>query len=149
MTLRSPRERFIQTLCFEIVGLFLSVPLYVLVTGGGAGEGTLLMAAIALAVMLWSPLHNTVFDWADFRMSGRVASDRPHVWRMVHAISHEVTVVAVTLPILIWLGGFSLGQALATNIGLTVLYTVYAFGFHLVYDRLRPVGRGRAGLTTS
>lgn len=141
MALRSPRERFIQTLCYEAGGWLLAVPLYVLVIGGTPAEGALLMAALAGAVMLWSPLHNTVFDWVDLRLSGRVASDRPHRWRMVHAVSHEVTTVVVTLPILIWLGGFDLWQALAVDVGLTAVYTVYAYGFHLVYDRWRPVIR--------
>jgi uncharacterized membrane protein len=145
MTLRSPRERFIQTVAFEIGGLLMSVPLYVLVTGGGAGDGAMLMATLAVAVMLWSPLHNAVFDLVDLRLTGRVASDRPHRWRMVHAISHEVTVVVVTLPIMLWLGGFTVWEALLAEIGLTLAYTIYAYGFHLVYDRLRPVGRENAG----
>ncbi len=140
MTLRKPRERFIQTIFFEIGGLLLAVPLYVLIAGGSRSEGALLMATLTLAVMVWSPLHNAVFDWADLRLSGRVASERPHGWRVVHAISHEATAVMVTLPILLWLGGLTLWGALATNLGLTLLYTVYAYGFHLVYDRLRPVG---------
>jgi uncharacterized membrane protein len=144
MTLRSPRERFIQTLAFEIGGLVLSVPLYVLATGRGVGDGALLMVALAVAVMTWSPLHNAVFDWVDLRLSGRLASDRPHHWRMVHAVSHEVTVVMVTLPITVWLGGFTLWEAIAASLGLTLVYTVYAYGFHLVYDRLRPVGQENA-----
>jgi uncharacterized membrane protein len=140
MTLRSPRARFIQTLSYEIGGWLLAVPLYVMVMGVSPGEGASVMAALAAAVMIWSPLHNTVFDWADLRLSGRVASDRPHRWRMVHAISHEASTVVVTLPILIWLGGFGVWQALAVDLGLTLVYMVYAYGFHLVYDRLRPVG---------
>jgi uncharacterized membrane protein len=82
-------------------------------------------------------------------LSGRVASDRPHRWRMVHAVSHEASTVVVTLPILIWLGGFSFWQALAVDLGLTLIYMVYAYGFHLVYDRLRPVGRRQPRLIAS
>jgi uncharacterized membrane protein len=139
MSLRSPRERFIQTLAFEAGGLVLVLPLYVLVTGNGAGAGFLLLTVLAVAVMLWSPLHNTVFDWLDLRLSGRVASARPQKLRIIHAISHEVTVVVVTLPIMLWLGGLSLREALLAAVGLTAVYTAYAYAFHLVYDRLRPV----------
>jgi uncharacterized membrane protein len=142
MALRSPQERIIQTLAFEIGGLFLVLPLFVLVTGNGAGEGFLLLAVLSVAVMIWSPLHNTVFDRLDLWLSGRVASARPQGWRMLHAISHEVTVVVVTLPIMLGLGGLSLGDALLANIGLTAVYTAYAYAFHLVYDRWRPVVAG-------
>lgn len=47
--------------------------------------------------------------------------------------------MAVTLPVLVVLGGHGLAKALMLNLGLTALYAVYAYGFHLGYDRLRPV----------
>jgi uncharacterized membrane protein len=115
------------------------LPLYMLYAGQAAVEGAVLMLALAVAVMIWPPIHNTVFDWADLRLSGRVASDRPQRWRVVHALSHEATTVVVTLPILVWFGGHGWREALLIDLGLTVLYTVYAYGFHRVYDRLRPV----------
>jgi uncharacterized membrane protein len=139
MTLRSPRERLIQTLAYEIGGLCLSVPLMALFGGGSTGEAFWLMLAMSLAVMIWSPIHNTVFDWLDFRLSGRLASDRPQHWRLVHAASHEAKTIIVTLPILIWLGGFGFWSAVAADLGLTLAYAAYAYAFHLVYDRLRPV----------
>lgn len=139
MTLRSPRERLIQTLAYEAGGLCLSVPLVVLFGGGTTGTAFVLMLALSAAVLVWSPIHNTVFDWADFRLTGRLASDRPQRWRLVHAASHEATTVVVTLPILIWLGGLTVWQALLADLGLTLLYAAYAYVFHLVYDRLRPM----------
>ena len=36
-------------------------------------------------------------------------------------------------------GGLSLQAALLAELGLTLLYAAYAYAFHLVYDRLRPV----------
>jgi uncharacterized membrane protein len=139
MTLRSPRERLIQTVSYELGGLCLSVPLVAVVGGGTTGEAVTLMLALSVAVLIWSPIHNTAFDWLDFRLSGRVASDRPQRWRLVHAASHEASTVVVTLPILIWLGGLGLWAALLADLGLTLLYAAYAYVFHLVYDRLRPV----------
>lgn len=141
MPLRSPRERIIQTLSYEAGGLALALPLYLLYTGGGASEGALVMVAMSAAVLLWSPLHNSVFDWADLRLSGRVASDRPQKWRMVHALCHEATTMVVTLPVLIWLGGHGLWEAVGVDIGLTLVYAVYAYLFHMAYDWLRPVRR--------
>ncbi len=139
MPLRSARERLIQTLAFEAGGLALCVPLYGLASGRDPQEGAMLMAVLTLAVMIWSPLHNTLFDALDLRLTGRPASDRGARLRIVHALSHEASAVAVSLPILLTLGGHSLGAALMVNLGLTVLYTAYAYVFHLAYDQLRPV----------
>jgi uncharacterized membrane protein len=139
MTLRSPRERALQTVCFEAGGLLLSVPLYVLVTGSSGEDGFIVVAAMAAAVMLWSAVHNSAWDWVEFCRTGRVASDRPQAQRVLHALSHEVTSLVVTVPVLMWLGGHDLWTALFLDFGLTLFYTGYAYVFHLVYDRVRPV----------
>ncbi len=68
------------------------------------------MLALSAAVLVWSPVHNTVFDWLDLRLSGRVASDRPQRWRLVHAASHEATTVIVTLPIWSGWAGLACGR---------------------------------------
>ncbi len=139
MALRSARERARQTVAYEIGGLAIAAPLYSLTFGGGTGESFALVAALAVAVMIWSPIHNTAFDWVEWRIARRVASDRPHRWRVVHAITHEATSVVVTLPVILWLTDHGIVGALLVDLGLTLFYAGYAYVFHLAYDRLRPV----------
>lgn len=134
----------IQSLVFECGGLVLAVPLYRAVFGGTHEASLLLMAVLSLAVLLWNPLHNRLFDTAEHRLTGRVASDRPHGLRLVHAISHEVSPIIVTLPLIMSLGGHGLAAALAVNVGLTLTYVAYAYLFYLFCDRLFPLpARGR------
>ena len=125
MSLRSPRERLLQTLAYEAGGLILSVPLVALVGGGTTAEAFALMLTLSIAVMLWSPLHNTLFDWVDLSRSGRLASDRPQRWRLVHAASHEATTVVVTLPILIWLASLLFIFTAAGLIGQSVIASLF------------------------
>lgn len=139
MSLRSPRERIIQTLAYEFGGLLLSIPLYLFYSGHASQDGAVTMVALSIAVMIWSPVHNTVFDWLDLRLTGRLASDRPQKWRVVHAISHETTTVVVTTPLLVWLGGHGWVEALLVDMALGAVYAGYAYVFHILYDRLRPV----------
>ncbi len=139
MALRTFRERVLQTLCYEAGGLLLVAPLYAQIMGRSNAESFFLIAALSVAVMVWSPLHNAAFDMVDLRLSGRVASDRPHRLRVVHALSHEGSTVVVTLPILILLGGHGFWAALAVDFSLTVAYAFYAYLFHIAYDRMRPV----------
>ena len=137
--LRSARERLIQTLAFEAGGLLLVAPLYALATGSGAGESLGLIATLALVVMAWSALYNTAFDVAERRLTGRVASDRSPRWRLVHAVGHEATALVVTWPVIVAMTDLSWGAALAADMALTIVYAAYAYGFHRLYDRLRPV----------
>jgi uncharacterized membrane protein len=139
MPLRSARERIIQTISFEIGGVLIAAPLYALLFGADAAESLGLMVALSVAVMVWAGLHNTAFDWLDWRLTGRLASDRRHRWRVVHALSQEVTSVLVTTPLIMVVGGFGFWPALALDIGLTLFYAGYAYLFHLAFDWLRPV----------
>jgi uncharacterized membrane protein len=146
MALRTARERVYQTLAFEAGGLTMAAPLYGLVFGQGAQESMTVLVSLSLVVMLWTPLHNTLFDLADLKHSGRAASERPHGLRMVQALSQEVSVLAVTLPLIMALGGHGLSEALMIDLGLTLFYAAYAYVFHIGFDWLRPVGPAAAPL---
>ena len=137
--MRSLRERVIQTLSYELGALLIAAPLYQCVFSVSAGESLQLLVTLSIAVMLWSPFHNTVFDWLDARWFDRVASDRHGVSRWVHAFSHEMSTLVVTLPLIVWIGGYSWFEALWLDLGLTQFYTAYAWVFHWCFDRLRPV----------
>ena len=140
--LRTPRERAFQTLCYEAGGFLAATPLYALFAGSDSAQSALLILSLSLAVMIWSPLHNSVFDLVEWRLCGRLASDRPHRLRLVHALSHEASSVLVTLPLIMLIGGLGFAEALLADLGLTALYAGYAYLFHLAYGRIRPVRAG-------
>lgn len=137
--LRSTRERILQTLAFEAVGLLLVAPLFAWASGSSSGESFAVVAAVAVVVMLWAALYNTVFDLVELRRTGRVASDRPHALRTLHALGLEITSVVVTTPLIWALTDLLWGQALLADLGLAAAYAVYGYAFHWAYDRLRPV----------
>lgn len=136
---RSARERVIQTLWFEAIGLLLVAPAYAWVTGSRAAESFVMVAAVSVAVMCWAALYNTVFDLVEHRRTGRVASDRPHGLRTLHAIGLETTSVVVTTPVIWALSDLSWWGALVADLGLATAYAAYGYAFHWAYDRLRPV----------
>lgn len=140
MTLRSARERIIQTIAFEGIGIAIVSPFYASIVGQTAIASFAMITLLSIAILIWSPVYNTLFDFLDWHIRARVACKRSHGLRVFHAIMHEVSAVLLTCPILIWVGGHSLGAALSLNFGLTVFYSVYTYLFHVAYDRLRPVG---------
>lgn len=139
MALRSFHERVLQTLAYELGGIVLVTPLYVSVFGSSGGQSVLVMISLSIATLIWFPLHNTAFDWIDLRLTGRLASDRPDRLRLLHALSHEVSVCVLTTPLLMWLGGHSFAEAILVDLALTSAYSAYAYGFHRVFDHFRPV----------
>lgn len=62
MSLRSLPERAIQTIAFELDGTLIATPLYARDFSAPVEGSLALIAALSAAVMLWSPLHDTLFD---------------------------------------------------------------------------------------
>lgn len=139
--LRSARERVVQTLWFEGIGLLLVAPLYAWVTGSRTGESFTMVAALSVVVMIWAAFYNTLFDVIERRRTGRVASDRPHGMRTLHAVGLEISSVVVTTPVIWAMTDLGWWGALAADLGLAAAYAVYGYAFHWGYDRLRPVRR--------
>jgi uncharacterized membrane protein len=137
--LRTPKERIVQSLSYELGGLLLATPIYAVMFGSGGGSSLLLMVTLSIAMLTWSPVHNTVFDWLDYRFTQRLASERPHGLRICHAASHELTSVIVTLPLIMLVGGHGFIEGLAVDIGLSLFYTAYAYLFHIAFDWWRPM----------
>ncbi len=139
MSLRSGRERTLQTVTFELLGLTIVVPTHALMSHTPADTSALLVVSLAMIAALWSPLFNTVFDRIDLALSGRVASGRPHRLRLLHAVLLELSALLLTLPMVMHLAGYGFHEALFFDMALTLFYTAYAYVFHLAYDWLRPI----------
>ena len=86
---RGLRERVIQTLCFEALGLVIVSLPFAHFAGVTAGDSLLVLLALSIVVMSWAALYNTAFDRIDKRLSGRVASDWPQRWRVLHALAFD------------------------------------------------------------
>jgi uncharacterized membrane protein len=137
--IRSRRERLIQTLWFEALGVVIVSPLFAHFAGPSLGKSIIVLTALSVTMMCWSALYNTTFDLIEVRCTGRVASDRPHVLRVLHTIGNEVTALIVTWPMMVALTPLGWLHALGAEIGLTLVYALYGYLFHLGFDRLRPV----------
>ncbi len=139
MKIRSARERIIQTLWFEVIGVLLITPLVAVALGESASNSMGLLVMLSLTAMAMAALFNTLFDWFEAKHSQRVASQRPNSLRILHALMLELFIVTATLPLLKFTLELSWLEAMAGNVALTIIYSLYAYVFHLYYDRLRPV----------
>lgn len=137
--IRNLRERAIQTLWFELLGLAVVAPLFAYFAGTTAGESFTLLLVLSIVVTLWSGLYNSAFDLAELRLAGRVASERPHSWRVLHTLGLETSAIVLTWPLVVAFTPLRWHEALVADIGLTLAYVAYGYVFHLAFDRLRPV----------
>ena len=99
--IRSWRERLIQTLGLELSAMIFVAPLLAYFADVSVGKSMITLIAVSIAMMCWSVPFNTVFDLIEYHCAGRVASDRPHGWRVLHTIAHEASAILVTCPVIV------------------------------------------------
>ncbi|MFN3208116.1 MAG: PACE efflux transporter [Roseovarius sp.] len=141
--MRTTLDRLRHALCFEILALFLIVPLGALVFHlplHAVGVVTLVSATIAT---LWNMLYNFGFDLALRRITGDTRKSLG--LRLLHAALFETGLLIVLMPFIAWYLQVSLWQALVMDLGFALFYMVYALGFNWAYDMAFPVPVGRDG----
>ena len=137
MQMRTGADRLRHTLGFEVLGMMISVPLFSLLTGQPVDHLGPLAIGLSLLATGWNYLYNLMVDHWMLRQLGRL--EKRLIERVLHALIFELGLLLVALPLTaLWLG-ISLWQALWLDIGFSLFFVLYAFGYNLAYDRLFPL----------
>ena len=137
--LRSLPDRLRQIALYEIVGVGLISPLFALAAGISPADSVGLLSMLALIVAVWNGLYSTAFDWVERAITGRRADLRPPLRRAAHAVVLEIGAVVATTPVISAWTNVGWKAALVEDVGLTLVYSGYAFVFGLSYDWLFPI----------
>lgn len=138
VVLRSGKDRLRYTISFEILLMALLVPAGAVFFDKPIAEIGALGVMLAGKAMVLNLLYNWIYDKIDAR-SGRVASERSHIGRMVHAFGFEISLTLTSLPIYIWWLDIGVLDALVTDIFVTSFVVAYTYAFTLAYDRMFPL----------
>ena len=137
MQMRTGADRLRHTLGFEGLGLMFSIPLFSLLTGQPVDHLGPLAIGLSLLATGWNYLYNLLVDHWMLRQLGRL--EKRLIEQVLHALLFELGLLLVVLPLTaLWLG-ISLWQALWLDIGFSLFFVLYAFGYNLAYDRLFPL----------
>ena len=137
MQMRTGADRLRHTLGFELLGLMMSIPLFSLLTGQPVDHLGPLAIGLSLLATGWNYLYNLLVDHWMLRQLGRL--EKRFLERVLHALLFELGLLLVALPLTaLWLG-ISLWQALWLDIGFSLFFVFYAFGYNLAYDHLFPL----------
>lgn len=95
-------------------------------------SGALAVATSAVAVV-WNLVFNTFFERWEARQS---TTGRSVKRRMLHAVSFEIGLIVMLVPLIAWWLGVSLWQALVMDMALVVFFLVYTFAFNWAFDEV-------------
>lgn len=135
--MRKIGDRLRHTVLFEIFGLAICVPAASAILHAELARTGVLALGLSLFAMAWNVLYNWLFDLVLLK-AGRSIADRPVGVRIFHAVLFEVGMLVITLPAVAWWMGISMWQALLMDLGFAMFFTLYAFVYNWVYDRVFP-----------
>ena len=147
MSIRTLRERLLQSAGYEVGSLLVATPICAWLTGTSLAASTVLVIVLTVATMIWSPVYNTIYDRVEWRLLRRTASARPKGARLMHAIGLEASDMFVSVPILMVGGGLDLYQAVLADLALLLVYVAYTYVYHQLFDWWRPVTQSTASPT--
>ncbi len=137
MLSRSPLDRLRHTLLFELFGLILASPLTYLLSEGSLFDAGVLTLVLSLIAMSWNYLFNLAFDHLLIYRSGHCQKNQRT--RALHAIVFELTLIAMSLPLIAWWLDTSLLHAAMVDLTLMLFYMLYTYLYNLAYDYCFPL----------
>jgi uncharacterized membrane protein len=144
--MRTVRDRLRHALSFEIIALFIVIPVGARVFDVPLGSIGIVAIVSATIATIWNYLYNLMFDHALLRLVGRVQKSLPI--RIIHALLFEAGLLLILLPFIAWYLQVSLTDAFLMDVSFAVFYLVYAFVFNWVYDLIFPLPRATAAQGT-
>lgn len=135
--MRTTKDRLRHALSFEIIALFIVIPLGAWIFSRPLGDIGIVSVVSATIATGWNYLYNLMFDHALLRMTGQVK--KSVALRVFHAVLFEVGLLLVLLPFIAWYLQVSVLEAFLMDISFAAFYLVYAFIFNWLYDVVFPV----------
>lgn len=135
--MRSPLDRLRHALSFEILALFLVIPLGALVFGFPAHDIGVVAIVSASIATLWNILYNYGFDLGLKRLTASTLKSLR--MRVIHALLFEFGLLLVLMPFMAWYLEVSLWHALVMDAAFAGFYLIYALGFNWAYDKVFPL----------
>jgi len=139
MTIRSARERIIQTLSYEFFALLIMTPLFHLFSKESGTDSLLLLVTLSIIAMAWTGFYAHTFDIIEHKITGKLATERNKLVRALHAILLELGLCLLTWPVIKYMLDYSWTKAFISDILITLAYMAYAYVFLWVYDKVRPM----------
>ncbi|MEK1941759.1 MAG: PACE efflux transporter [Pseudomonas sp.] len=129
--MQGKKRKVVQAVSYEAVALVFITPMLAWVFGGGLAVSGGLALTLCVTAMLWNMLFNSLFEAWEKRQR---KPQRTVARRVLHAVSFELGLLLMTVPMLVWALSIGWWQALVTDFSLMLFFLLYAFVFQWGFD---------------
>lgn len=126
-------RRLVFVAGYETLSVILTVCVLSSLLGHGGGESTLTAILLSTTATIWNYAWNTIFE----ALERRSASTGRGAWaRTVHAIGYEGGVLVFTIPLVAFMLGVSLLEALLIESSMLVVFLAFTVVYTWLFDRI-------------
>ena len=126
-------RRILQAVLYELGAIALTGPVIGLSFDTSAGSAFLLAVVMSTIALAWNYVFNALFE----RWESRQAVKGRSAWRrLAHGIGFEGGLVVMLVPLMAWWLQTSLQTALLAELGILVLFFIYAVSFTWAFDKV-------------
>lgn len=118
---------------YEVVAIALAGVGLMLMSGQSLLDSGALAIATSSVAVVWNLVFNTFFERWEARQT---TTGRSVKRRVLHAVSFEIGLIVMLVPLIAWWLGVSLWQALVMDMALVVFFLVYTFAFNWAFDEV-------------
>lgn len=126
-------RRVVYISLYEVVAIALAGWGLMLMSGKSLFDSGTLAIATSMVAVVWNLVFNTYFERWEARQA---TTGRSVKRRILHAVSFEIGLVAMLVPLIAWWFGVTLWQALVMDMALVVFFLVYTFVFNWAFDEV-------------
>ena len=127
---------------YEGLSVLFTVVVLSSLLGHGGGQSTLTAVLLSTTATIWNYVWNTIFEAVERRTG---ATGRGVGARALHAIGYEGGVLVFTVPLVMFMLGLGLIEALMLEGGLLVFFLVFTVVYTWAFDRIFGLPASAAG----
>lgn len=126
-------ERVFHAVCFEVIALITTAPLFAWLMDRSIFQMGMLAILLSTTAMIWNIIYNAIFDhfWPATRIK------RNAKVRVYHTLGFEGGFIFIGVTLIMGLLGISMKAAFMMEIGFFLFFLPYTYLFNLAYDSLR------------
>ncbi|WP_206427503.1 PACE efflux transporter [Leucobacter chromiireducens] len=118
---------------YEGLSVLFTVVVLSSLLGHGGGQSTLTAVLLSTTATIWNYVWNTIFEAIERRTG---ATGRGVGSRALHAIGYEGGVLVFTIPLVMFMLGLGLIEAILLEGGLLIFFLVFTVVYTWAFDRV-------------
>ena len=127
------KERVFHAIIFELIALAIVIPAAAMFSNKEASFLMVVGVGLSFYAVIWNYFYNIWFD----KQFGSERATRSLLLRVGHTLGFESGIIFITVPLVAWFLGISLGAALLMEAAFLIFFFFYAIAFNWCYDNIR------------